>query len=209
MLIPKGGGKDFHRIGLVEVMWKATTGIINQRLTVAITYYDSIHGLQMGRGTRTSILEADLPHKLKSMREEVLHNVFLDLHKVYNALDRDRYLNILTGYGVGPQTLWILSTYWTRIWMDSKYGGYSGPPFQGYCGVTQVDPLSPMVFNMVVGAVICHKVMVAVRMDTGLEVLEDTIQELAAFSYVDYGLIESPCMESFQRAFNVLADLFG
>ena len=29
--------------------------------------------------------------------------IFLDLHKVYDALDWDRCLEILEGYGVGPQ----------------------------------------------------------------------------------------------------------
>ena len=43
-------------------------------------------------------------------REEVLHIIFLDLQKVYDALYRDRYLDILEGYGVGPRTLQLLLT---------------------------------------------------------------------------------------------------
>ena len=37
------------------------------------------------------------------MREEVLYTIFMDLHKAYNDLDRDRFPEILEGYGVGPQ----------------------------------------------------------------------------------------------------------
>ena len=29
MIVPKGDGKDLRGIGLVEVLWKSTTGIIN------------------------------------------------------------------------------------------------------------------------------------------------------------------------------------
>ena len=36
VIIPKGCGKDFGVIGIVEVLWKATTGIIIQRLTAVI-----------------------------------------------------------------------------------------------------------------------------------------------------------------------------
>ena len=36
VMFPKGGGKDFIGIRLVEVLWKATTSIINRRLTAAI-----------------------------------------------------------------------------------------------------------------------------------------------------------------------------
>ena len=60
MLIPKRGVKYIHMIGLVEVLWKATTGIINWQLTVVITYHDILHGLRMVRGKRTAILKAKL-----------------------------------------------------------------------------------------------------------------------------------------------------
>ena len=33
VLIPKGDRRDFRGIGLVKVLWKTTTGIINQKLT--------------------------------------------------------------------------------------------------------------------------------------------------------------------------------
>ena len=47
VLISKGYGKEFTRMGLVEVLWKATTGIIKQRLTAKITYHGSLHGFWM------------------------------------------------------------------------------------------------------------------------------------------------------------------
>ena len=40
--------------------------------------------------------------------------------------------------------------------MVVKACGYFVPPFQGYRGVTQGDPLSLTVFNVVVDAVIRH-----------------------------------------------------
>ena len=44
LLIHKGDSKDFRLFGLVEVLWKATTVIINQRLTLEIFYHDTWHG---------------------------------------------------------------------------------------------------------------------------------------------------------------------
>ena len=40
--------------------------------------------------------------------EEVLYMIFLDLHKVFEALDRSRFLEILEGYGVGTRDLFLL-----------------------------------------------------------------------------------------------------
>ena len=69
--------------------------ILNFWLTASITYYNLLHGFQASNGTGTATLEAKLIHQLAAMREEVLYVIFLDLHKVYNALDRYRYLEIM------------------------------------------------------------------------------------------------------------------
>ena len=49
--------------------------------------------------------------QLAVIREEVLFVIFLDLTKVYDALDRSRCLEILEGYGVGPSARRLLTTY--------------------------------------------------------------------------------------------------
>ena len=82
--------------------------------------------------------------------------LFLDLTKAYNALDRYRYLEILEGYGVGPNARRLLKTYWRRLTMVARAGGYYGTAFKGERGVTQGDPLSPTIFNVVVDAIVRH-----------------------------------------------------
>ena len=57
------------------------------------------------------------------MREAVLHEIFLDLQKAYNALDWNRCLEILAVYGVGPRALQLLREYWGWITMIDKSGG--------------------------------------------------------------------------------------
>ena len=88
------------------------------------------------------------------MREAVLFEVFQDLQKAYDALYQDRCLGILATYGVGPRKIRILRTYWGRLTIVARDGGHFGMPFKGYRGVTQGEPLSPTIFNMVVDSVI-------------------------------------------------------
>ena len=57
---------------------------------------------------------------------------------------------------MGPRTLQILQRYWDCLQMVEKDGGHSAPPFHGYLGVTQGNPLSRTIFNLVVVAVIWH-----------------------------------------------------
>ena len=44
--------------------------------------------------------------------------------------------------------------------------------------------------------------------ESGTEGLNPLVQDLAAYLYVDYGLVTSPRTERLQRSFDVLTDLF-
>ena len=143
-------------------MWKVVAAILHHRLVTAITYHEFLHGFRAGHGTGTATLEAKLVQQLAAMRVEVLYVIFLDLHKAYDALDRSRSLEILEGYGVGPRARRLLSTYWEKLTMVARAGGYYGTGFNGARGVTQGDPLSPTIFNVVMDAVVHHWVTLAV-----------------------------------------------
>ena len=117
-------------------------------------FHDFLHGFQAGRGTGTATLEAKLLQQLVALREEVLYEIFLDRQKAYGALDRSMCLEILEGYGVGPQARRILQTYWRRLTMVARAVGYYGAAFKGGRGVTQGNPLSPTIFNVAMDAVV-------------------------------------------------------
>ena len=80
-MIPKGGGNNFRGIGLVEVLWKAISGIINHRILPSIQFHDALHGFFAGRGTVTTTLEENLLQQIIAMRETVLHAILLELPK--------------------------------------------------------------------------------------------------------------------------------
>ena len=106
------------------MVWKVVAAILNRRFTSSITYHDALHGFMAGRCTGTATLESKLLQQLAAMREEVLYVIFLDLTKAYEALDRSRCLEILEGYGVGPNAGRLLNTYWRRLTMVARAGGY-------------------------------------------------------------------------------------
>ena len=59
-------------------------------------------------GGMDASLESKLIQQLADMREEFLYEIFMDPHQEYDALDRDRCLDTLEGYGVGPRDRRIL-----------------------------------------------------------------------------------------------------
>ena len=85
--------------------------ILYCRLTSSITNHNFLHEFWAGRGTGTPTFKDKLLQQLAAMREKFLYVIFLDLHKAYGALDRSRCLDILEGYGVGPQSRRLMRTY--------------------------------------------------------------------------------------------------
>ena len=63
--------------------------ILNCRFTTSTNFHNVLHGLWVGYGICNASLEDKLLQNLKAIREEVLYAIFLDLHKTYDALDRD------------------------------------------------------------------------------------------------------------------------
>ena len=89
-------------------MWKTVMVIVNRHMMAAIQLHETLHILCTVRSMGTDFLKDKLLHQLMALREEVLHDIFLDIHKAYDALERGRCLDILVAYGVGPLALRLL-----------------------------------------------------------------------------------------------------
>ena len=89
VLTPKGDGRDFHEIGLVEVLWKNAMGLLKRCFTSDIYFHAVIHGFRAGHRMVTTTLEDKLLQQLTNTMEAVLYVIFLDLQKEYDTLDRD------------------------------------------------------------------------------------------------------------------------
>jgi Reverse transcriptase (RNA-dependent DNA polymerase) len=55
---------------------------------------------------------------------------------------------------MGPDLLALLSNFWSNLQLVPSQGGFHGRPIWSERGVTQGDPLSPFIFNIVVDAVV-------------------------------------------------------
>ena len=96
-MITNGGGTNFRGIGLVEVLWKAISGIINCWISSSIQFHDTLHGFRAEIVTGITTLDAKLLQQIIAMREMFIHSIFFGLRKAYDALDRDFCLDILEG----------------------------------------------------------------------------------------------------------------
>ena len=115
---------------------KEVDGILNHHLTTLIWFHDTLHVFHTGRITGTASLEARMLQNIMAMTEEVLFEIFFDLHTAYDALDCKLYLKILSVHGVGPRSLRLLYCYWGQLAMVARIRRYFVTSFKGYHGVT-------------------------------------------------------------------------
>ena len=67
----KGKG-DFRVIGIVEVLQKNASVVINRHIGSELNDHNVLHGLRAGLDKGTASLKSKLIQKLKTIREEVL-----------------------------------------------------------------------------------------------------------------------------------------
>ena len=208
VLIPKGGG-DFRGIGLLEPFWKVIEMIMDTRLNV-IEFHECLHGFVKKKGCGTAVLEAKLVQQLAYLRQTPLYTIFLDLRKAYDAMDRGRCIEILEGYGVGPNMLRLIIYFWESAEMVCRASGRYGPVFKAGRGVTQGGPLSPKIFNIMVDAIVREWLRTLKVEETDMpQLVKDTVIHLfLALFYADDAFIASTDKVLLQNAMDILVALF-
>ena len=124
------------------------------RLAEAIDFVDEVHGFRRKRGTYTAIGERKLRMQRAVCESKPLYQIYLDLRKAYDSVDRGRIMKLLEKYKVGPK----VRRYIDKVWKNQKYflrqGGFYSKAVYVQRGCTQGDIDSPIIFNIIVDAVL-------------------------------------------------------
>jgi hypothetical protein len=206
VLLPKGGS-DYHGIGLLELFWKVVEKIMVARLA-SIKFQDGLYGKLLGRGMGTATIEAKLAQSLAWREQRPLYQIYLDLKKAYDAFDRERTLNILAAYGVGPRMLRLQKHFWYTAKLVCCAGGNYREPFNAKRGVTQGGPLSSLMFNVCVDAVVREWLCQMLDKDAAQDGISNQVAEMLVVFYLDDGLVASCDPVWLQESFKILIGLF-
>ena len=214
ILLPKAVEGQFRGIGLLEIVWKLISRVLDIRIKAAIDFHDCLHGFRAKRGTGTAIIEAKLLQQLATIDQAPLYKIFLDLKKAYDTLDRERALEILEGYGVGPNARRLLRNFWDNQWVVPRQAGYFGTPFKPTRGLTQGDIISPTLFNVVCDAIVRYWLFITTAADgdnhsaNAQSGMSYRVVLQNALFYADDGEISSRNPEWLQQAIDTLVEHF-
>ena len=98
--------------------------------------------------------------------------------------------------------------FWDGARMVCRAGGSYGEPFSAGRGVTQGGPLSSLMFNVCVDAVVREWLRKFLGDDAARMGIGEAVRDHVVAFFVDDGLVAARCPEWLQSSFTILIHLF-
>ena len=133
------------------------------------------------------MIKAKLTQQLTHIEQTPVYGVFVDLTIAFDAMDRERCLQLLGEYRAGPKMRRLIRHFWDEATNVCCSSGNYGVPFKSGRGVTQGGPLSAKLFNIIVDAVVreWHRIVRANMPVPDKGELDHMMAALFAIFYVD------------------------
>ncbi len=123
-----------------------------------------------------------MTRKLAHIEQALFYRVFINLKKAFDAMDWEQCLFILEGHGMGPSMRHLIRHIWDMATNVCHASGNYGTLFKTGHGVTQGDPLSAKLFNIMVDTMVrdWHQIL-REESDLEREELDDMMDALFVF----------------------------
>jgi len=146
---------EFRGISLISHVAKVASAIIGSRAAVApLATWQC--GFRPGRSTTHAIIACQSLYQLHVKRGVPLHAIYIDCTKAFDTVHRERMLLALEKCGVGPRLRAVIKACLSEdeIGLRTKPGEPEPEFFSSTAGVRQGDNMSPVLFVMVLDAVV-------------------------------------------------------
>ena len=156
-------------------------------------------GFRKGRGTvDNSVILQHIINKHKKMGKAV-YTAFVDFRKAYDCVRREVLWECLKSLGLHGHILESIMGMYTDVKLRVKTKGSLGEPFPSMLGVKQGDPLSPLLFGLLIDRF--EQLIERVLPDVGVHVKDRVIRVLL---YADDLVLTALSASDLQKMINVL-----
>ena len=110
-------------------------------------------GFRQGRGTADNSFVLDHIICKYRVQHKPVYTAFVDFRKAYDCVQRPVLWKCLESLGVHGHFLDSLKSMYAQVKLQVRSGGAVGMPFESHQGVKQGDPLSPLLFGLLIDRV--------------------------------------------------------
>ena len=100
---PEEQSGGVREIGLLEYIYKLISQIINLYLSKAIYFWEKVYEFWEKYRTFTIVGKTKLRIQIATYQLDVLYQVYLDLSKEYDSIDRNKIVQLLKKYKIGSR----------------------------------------------------------------------------------------------------------
>jgi len=151
----KGDGLDctnYRPITLLNVVYKIFAIILNKRLVdiIETELGDYQSGFRPNRSTVDNIFMIRQIIKKGYEYNTDIHNIFIDYTHAFDSIQRNKILDSLIQYKIPPKLIRLVKLTLENTMAKVKVNNVYTSEFRVESGVKQGDPLSPMLFSLVI-----------------------------------------------------------
>ena len=141
---------DFRPIAVASVVTRVLNKILATRLLDSIPLDDRQKAFRDLDGCAEGIMKLDMVIKTCKSRFRSLFIASIDMRKAFDSVSHQAIFDTLKSFGVPKQLITYLQAMYDNNITKITYDGWESDPIRSTTGVKQGDPLSPIIFNMVV-----------------------------------------------------------
>ena len=133
-------------------------------------------GFRPGRGTGDNVFILNHMLEKHTYLKKTLYVAFIDFRKAYDSVDRSVLWAALSSLGLHGPALAAIKAMYADVLMAVRQGRESGELFEALMGVKQGDPLSPLLFGLLIDRL--EPYLKSLHPDIGAQVLDAFIHLL-------------------------------